>query len=58
MMVRPCAAIVHSSQFFRAREAIRHEHKLCIGYRDEAHPINNFTVPRIALDQVMRFEGF
>ena len=32
-----------------AREAIRHEHKLCIGYRDEAGAVSERTVWPIAL---------
>ncbi len=49
-------------EFMRSQLGIDDDHiffcGMAIGYRDEDHPINNFTVPRIALDQVVRFEGF
>lgn len=49
-------------EFMKAQLGIDDDHiffcGMAIGYRDEDHPINNFTVPRIGLDQVVRFEGF
>jgi nitroreductase len=31
---------------------------MAIGYRDPVAPVNNFDVPRVALDQSIRWEGF
>jgi predicted DNA-binding transcriptional regulator YafY len=43
------AATVGDAFVQPAREAIRHEHKLCIGYRDEAGAVSERTVWPIAL---------
>ena len=48
--------------FMKAQLGIDDDHiffcGMAIGYRDAAAPINQFAVPRVALDQVTRFEGF
>ena len=31
---------------------------LAIGYRDPEAPVNNFTVPRVEIDQAIRWDGF
>ncbi|MBA4305905.1 MAG: nitroreductase family protein [Sphingopyxis sp.] len=31
---------------------------MAIGYRDPDAPVNNFTVPRVEIDQAIRWEGF
>jgi nitroreductase len=31
---------------------------MAIGYRDPAAPVNGFTVPRVEIDQAIRWEGF
>ena len=47
--IRACVEIPDDHTFFCG---------LAIGHRDPAAPVNNFPVPRAALDEAIRWEGF